>query len=480
MGVVAEAEKPSLHFRTNSKFYLIGTTALYIALIAVTAPRHESWADEAQSWLLARDASLPELWNHLLHYEGTPGLWQTFLHVLIRLGVPFERLSLVSGSLGIAAAGILVRYSPFPLALRLSLPFTYFLCYQYAIVARSYSLLPVLLFLTAMIFLEAPRRLALFTALLILIAGVSVHGFVISIAIAIAAAVKQRFNLRSRQVLVAAVCYLAALGWFAYSAMPVPDGTFVSRGNPSLLHFFDVSANTFAQAITGEPWSSFALVALSLPFLWRGGSLLLFLLSSLFLCAVNAVIYSQVWHMGLLFLMWIFALWIAQEQSANRRPSEKILALVSVSIVTAILCFCTFLALQFDWSQPYSGSLAAARFIRASGIEGRSIYGIGYSCVAIQPYFKRNLFKNFQGGTGPAFWDWSTRNRSLKELDKLSQLNPDYILVGYTNYAEKILWSHDVRSAGYDAIAHFEGNLFWRAEILEPASYDIYRRRIRP
>jgi hypothetical protein len=402
------------------------------------------------------------------------------LHVLIRLGVPFERLSLISGSLGIAAMWILVRYSPFPLALRLTLPFSYFLCYQYAIVARSYSLLPVLLFLTAMIFREAPRRLALFTALLILIAGVSVHGFVISIAIAIAAAVKHRLHFKSRQALIAAICYLAALGWFGYSALPVPDGTFVSRTNPSVPHFFDVSANTFAQAITGEPWSSFALVALSLPFLWRGGGLLLFLLSAVFLCAVNAVIYSQVWHMGLLFLMWIVALWIAQEQSGKPRPPERTLALVSVSIVTAILCFCTLRAVAFDWSQPYSGSLAAARLVKASGLEGRSIYGIGYSCVAIQPYFKRNLFTNFHGGTGPAFWDWSNRNRSLKELDQLSQQSPDYVVVGYTNSAEKILWSHDVRSAGYDAMAHFEGNLFWRDEILEPASYDLYRRRIRP
>jgi hypothetical protein len=195
---------------------------------------------------------------------------------------------------------------------------------------------------------------------------------------------------------------------------------------------------------------------------------------------VNAVVYSQVWHLGLLLLMWLFAIWISAEQFGNRRSLAKTLALASVSIVTGLLCFCTFRALQYDWLQPYSGSLAAARFIKASGLEGRSIYGIGYSCVAVQPHFKRNLFANFNEGKSPAFWDWSNRNRSLKDLDRLAQLNPDFVIVGYTNSAEKILWSHDVRSAGYDAIAHFDGNLFWRDEILEPAAYDIYRRRIRP
>ena len=60
---------------------------LYALLSAFTAYRHEPWADEAQSWLLARDAGLIQLWTKLLHYEGTPGLWQTLLHVLIRIGL---------------------------------------------------------------------------------------------------------------------------------------------------------------------------------------------------------------------------------------------------------------------------------------------------------------------------------------------------------------------------------------------------------
>src|SRR5579863_10454063 len=72
----------------------------YALLVAFTALRHEPWADEAQSWLLGRDASLAQLWGHLLHYEGTPGLWQTLVHALIRLGVPYSAYSYVSAGLG--------------------------------------------------------------------------------------------------------------------------------------------------------------------------------------------------------------------------------------------------------------------------------------------------------------------------------------------------------------------------------------------
>ena len=53
---------------------------IYTVVLAAAISHHEAWADEAQSWLLARDAGLVELWTRLLHYEGTTGLWQTLLH----------------------------------------------------------------------------------------------------------------------------------------------------------------------------------------------------------------------------------------------------------------------------------------------------------------------------------------------------------------------------------------------------------------
>lgn len=69
---------------------IYAAASVYALLVALTVHRHEPWADEAQSWLLARDASLTDLWGRLLHYEGTPGLWQTLVHALIRLGLSYR------------------------------------------------------------------------------------------------------------------------------------------------------------------------------------------------------------------------------------------------------------------------------------------------------------------------------------------------------------------------------------------------------
>ena len=48
---------------------------IYALVVVLMVLHHEPWADEAQAWLLARDASLWDLWTRLMHYEGSPGIW---------------------------------------------------------------------------------------------------------------------------------------------------------------------------------------------------------------------------------------------------------------------------------------------------------------------------------------------------------------------------------------------------------------------
>ena len=48
-------------------------------VILLTVTRHEPWADEAQSWLLARDLGWFQLIFGELRYEGHPGLWHSIL-----------------------------------------------------------------------------------------------------------------------------------------------------------------------------------------------------------------------------------------------------------------------------------------------------------------------------------------------------------------------------------------------------------------
>jgi hypothetical protein len=222
------------------------------------------------------------------------------------------------------------------------------------------------------------------------------------------------------------------------------------------------------EAFTGETISSWFVLVLSLPLLWRGRSLLTFALSGVLLCAVAAVIYSQVWHQGILFLAWLFALWIA---ALAAKPGRA--AVAAMLLIVAVQCYWTYKSVRYDWRFPYSGSREAAMFLRARNIPPADLYAIGYACTGIQPYFPRNIFGNFGEG---AFWDWSRRNHVNQDAGHLDSLRPKFVIVGYKGSYEQRLWTSQVKDAGYSRIAHFEGNLFWKTRILEPESYDLYQR----
>jgi hypothetical protein len=447
--------------------------AIYTLLIAATIAHHEPWADEAQSWLLARDASLVELWTRLLHYEGTSGLWQTLLHTLIGAGLPYAGMNFVAGLLAVAASALILWRSPFPLGVRIALPLAYFLCYQYAVIARSYNLLPVLIFGCAALFPRVRVRPVLFTSLLCLMAAVSVHGMILAVSIGVAAIAQNHSWKRARPY---AASFAAVAAGLVFSAWPAADGTFVTHLNFSFEHFIKVCGKAVAAAFTGETFSSLAMVALSVPLLWRGGGLLFFIVASGLLCVVYAVVYSQVWHFGVLFLAWIVALWIAYGRTDEKSRTARHLATAALAIVIAVQCCWTGCAMRYDWSEAYSGSLAAARGLRELPLEGRRIYAIGFACVAVQPYFPRNIFSNWNDGRPEGYWDWSRQNHVNEDSRRLDQLHPDYVMIGYKNESERGTWTDLVRKSGYQAIRHFAGNSFWQTRVFEPESFDLYRR----
>jgi hypothetical protein len=446
--------------------------------VSATILHHEPWADEAQAWLLARDASLWDIWVRLMHYEGSPGIWQTLLHALVAMGLPYSAYNFISGALGFAAIWMLIQYAPLPLAIRLLLPFTYFLCYQYAVVARSYALLAPLMFATALIFRQAAQKPFLFSALLCLIAGVSVHGVVISACIGLVAyypiILRWRGYTRSERnrMLAAGAIYGVVLILFVLCAWPAKDVAFAEHRGLSNFHFLpDVIKGTLAAAFTGEWMTSVAVIVLSLPFLWRGGGWLFFVPATTILCVFGTLVYAQVWHFGIFFLAWLFAIWVSTFRAPITKP-----VIFALAAVIACQCYWAAQATYYDWTQRYSGSLDAAHYLRGAGIPPGDLYAIGYSSTAIQPYFSANLFSDFNQGGHAAYWDWSKRNTADDPSSLISSRRRDFVLVGYKTKNEQSRWSSLLSLLGYERTQLFEGNTFWQAAIFESESFDLYRK----
>jgi hypothetical protein len=463
---------------TNVALWPFCAVAVYALLLVTTILRHEPWADEAQAWLLARDAGLWDLWAHLLHYEGSPGIWQTLLHFVVRTGMPYYAYRWIPGALAFSAVWMLTRYAPLPLFVRLLLPFTYFLCYQYAVIARSYALLAPLMFGAALVFQQAAKKPFLFTTLLCLIAGVSVHGVVISMCICFTAyyPVVRRWRdwarTEQRRMILAAAAYFLILIFFMLCAWPAKDVAFAEHRGLGNLHFLGVvTKGTLAAAFTGDWMTSLAVIAITLPFLWRGGGWLMFVPATVILCVFGTLVYAQVWHFGIFFLAWLFAIWISSFRTRVTKP-----VIIALCAVIACQIYWTSQALYSDWTRAYSGSLAAAQYFQRNGVPSGGLYGIGYSSTAIQPYFSSNLYSDFNGGGHAAYWDWSKRNSADDPSALFRSRKRDQVLVGYKIRAEQAHWANLLHLLGYTQTLHFEGNLFWQAGIFESESFDLYSK----
>jgi hypothetical protein len=180
----ASALGRALEWAGESPWLVWTPFAVYLAVLAIAISRHEPWFDEAQAWLLARDLPYTRLMFGQLRYEGTPGLWHSILFLANRSGVPYAGLPVIGAAAAAGAVFLLLRFSPFPALVRLMLPFTYFLAYQYAVVARSYNLLALLPFAAALVFPFRHARPIAYVSILILLSHVSLHGALISLALA--------------------------------------------------------------------------------------------------------------------------------------------------------------------------------------------------------------------------------------------------------------------------------------------------------
>lgn len=217
-------DKPNVQVPAQWTWVESAVLAGYAGVVALGVACHESWSDEAQAWLLARDHSWWGLMAHAIRYEGSPGLWHSLLWVLTRIDVSFAGMHWVAGAIAVAGAFALLRWSPFPLVLRVLFPFGFWLAYQDAVVARSYVLFAVLAFPAAAILRAGvmhgltKRRVWALAALLGLMANLSVHGFVASLGFAVVAAVLLR---RQRKVGVGVRAAAAAVLLWCFWAVAV-------------------------------------------------------------------------------------------------------------------------------------------------------------------------------------------------------------------------------------------------------------------
>lgn len=436
----------------------------YITMLVLTVPRHEPWNDEAQAWLLARASTISQLVLHRLRYESHPSLWYLILWVPTHLHLSYSIFCWISALIAAAGIYIFLRFSPFPFYLRAVFPFTFFLAYQYAVVARSYALFPLLCFLIAY-FWRSPRPRPLALAVLLgLLANVSIHGTLVACALA---PVYVWNLLRSpgapqiswRSCRVPAIVFLALVGLAAFTVLPPPrDLTTVAT--PTVLrdlHLPDNQANVaplgqhlavksvaaapaqhagglgarlhdiprvVSYSVAPSHYLAFAVYLAAFIFLYQRKQLLL-LAPLLILALFLSFIYARYWHLGLLWVTLLMVLWIAWDKQDNNLRLSAQSALGVLLFFTSLLQFpWTWQAVRYDIRSPYSGAKQTAEYLHTLPPSVR-IAGFDPQSTAILPYFAHNIFFNQPS----AYWLWSTRNTVDSDAPETIASHPDVVVV---------------------------------------------------
>ncbi len=428
---------------------------IYGVLLAVLLLLHVPTLDEAQAWLIARDASYKDILLYLPHYESHPPFWHLLLSIPAKLGVSYELgLKSIQFISSVLMISVFVFRSPFSNVVKTFVPFTYFFFYQYGLLARPYAFMVAGIFLCAHYIgkrKEAPGKLILslaftcmWSAYGIAVAGGIALAWVIGI---IAGAVKERRNpmgalfgdRRRIAGLLALLVFAAAL---ICEIMPAPDNYIaVSTGKgmmsfgadylkllvilPSEAFFTNLVQNgtqgetgMMTMMITGVISVLIYCVCL---YFCKAGKVVRYMIIPYLFFNVIATRYISVHHYGLAGMMIIFSLWVAfdSEETVKVRESlssfVKYLSVIMVTAMSAIGIYWSVMACLNENIYPVASGRVLAETVRelraansdltinaawyiAKDSDGQIVkiyYGEGTNTfVPAAPYFKHNMVNN--------------------------------------------------------------------------------------
>lgn len=435
---------------------------LYIILLSVFMYFHEPWYDEAQAWLIARDASWSDILFLIPHYEGHPPLWYVILAIFAKTGADFDlTIKILTLTINALAMFFLLFRAPFPRFIRLSLPFTYFLFYQHGVICRPYSLLLLGFLLAAHLWHDKNQKPFRFSLALMLMCASSAYGIIFAGGIAITWLIefsgKQSFKSYLRSLFTGRRFWaLLTLLLFALlniaSIIPRSDTFAASYGlggdNPvwvRLLYMFFGSVADATCFSSYEDYDELRYVVFSLPKLIIGCLLGLLLLVLIYVCGkrlktrmlffvpfvlfagFSGIVYFYLQHIDVLLQFILFWGWVCYKThlaSASKTEAETTIPPRYMKLVLAsCTCLCLFVSVSWTvmacynevrYQYGFSKQLATyldnhglteygimVRWMQLTDENGKPTYNNTNQTVngvALNAYYDENIVINMNGG----------------------------------------------------------------------------------
>jgi hypothetical protein len=124
--------------------------------------------------------------------------------------------------------------------------------------------------------------------------------------------------------------------------------------------------------------------------------------------------------------------------------------------------------LRDDAVEPYSGSKAAAEYLRSHHVE--NVFARGFATPAVLPYLRTSPFVNTELGPSKGYYPWTTRTNELQDDAHLDSTGADYVLVSLKFEKRSLPFP------GFEIAARFPGNILWKGRHIEDDTYVLLRR----
>ena len=367
-------------FKTErfNKIFNIFLLVIFIAITVLTMINHELWRDEAQAWLVVRDMGMFGIINHV-KTEGHPLLWYAILFPFAKLHLPVFSMQIVSCLLSLCVAVLLLFYSPFNKVTKTAVLFSSGFVYWYSVIARSYSLIPPLLCLCAMIYPKRLEKPYVYAFLLILLSNTHVlmFGFCAMLALFFGFELYSKWNSENKnQKRIAFPLFILFINFCLLV-------TYLAIGKSENLLVQNYEALTQATiSIYSTIVSIFVNIYMKIPFI-----LLIFLIfifmfffikfykndKKIFWIAFIGIIfqivtYRFIWSTSpekafLLLLILIFGFWVIYSENKIFDKQRKMLEIMIIFIF--LLSWpVSFISITNDIKYDYSGSKSTAKYIK--------------------------------------------------------------------------------------------------------------------
>lgn len=466
----------------TNKFPEIIILTIYFIGRIIVGIFHEPWYDEAVAWQIAKSASLCDIIFEIPHYEGHPPLWHLILLPFVKLGMPYEfSLKFVSLVFSGSAVILLVFKSPFPRIIRLLLPFTYFLFYQYGVISRPYSVMILLFFVMALVYKERNNKPWKYTIVLALLCFISAYGILLSAGLAIVwlweiwdkrSVFEFLKSFLKDKRIHCLVCLLVFALCVIFLIFPQSDTLATSGGMFSininkqtifvfLYMFLGLFSDLFFTniysvytTVNGVNFDEFSLLCGCFlgGILWVGAyvfskkksTFATLVVPQILFSLFGLLVYLSPHHIGISFLFILFWLWITIEKGEVSKESKKIekYKILSSSFVKIMCCvslvitlFWNFSSSLYDLNNVYAIGRNEAEFIKENNLDeykimcswsfyentetGKVSINTNEFITAdnIVAYFSRNIFFNFNSGRDDMSYS-THRVASKKENNK--------------------------------------------------------------